>query len=315
MDFDLWINQDIILTKDDDCNICKTCGHDKFRRDEKLGDTVCENCLKIVYTINTSEKLIDAATNPVNQLLFQTKNRVVISGGKNNYRRRQCKWDGISSSEAADNKLLNEIIGKFKRVPNIIAYGTISNDDIANALLIYRFIKKIKQRRDPIKMGIIAKAFYWVSKDNHILYSANDLAKMFNIDKKYISKGNKIINGYCQDYPEFDNLIEKSPISANDIIDKIQYKFDKLVTNKDIMELKVLANRIGETLTALKNTTRAVICGIFNIYCSQRIPTITKSMICEKMSISDSSISKYSKVFGYLIYDRKKYNASHPFLI
>jgi len=282
------INYDIVANEDEEETqepYCHRCGETKFVTLDH--ETRCFSCNLVVYREVYEDKIIEGMENPSTHLWSEFRNSAVVRGGRGNFRQKKSsEWSAVSSKAIRTKKINDKIMADLKEVKEILAGQKINKHNLESALILFNYIVDIKQRRDPIKTGIIAKLFYYVSKDHHILYSDKDLCKMFKTTLSAISKGNRVINQTCQNYPDFNAKIEKSPITPDDIIDKIAYKFPTTINSRDIMELRLLMRRAQYNVETLRNTSRAVVCGIFYLYVLAMKLEITKKMICERMSLN-----------------------------
>jgi len=302
-------NYDIVADEDEDDNepFCDGCGETRFVTMDH--ETRCNNCDMVIYREVYEDKVTEGMQNPGTFLWSEIRNSAVITGGRGNHRaKKSAQWNMLTSKAIRTKKINDKSILALKAAMDVLAGHKINIHNWEMTLMLFNYVVDIKGRRDPIKTGIIAKLFYYVNKDHHMLYSDKDLCKIFNTTVSAISKGSRVINQICQDYPEFDALIQKSPITSDDIIDKIVYQFPETMSTGDIRELRLLMRRAQFNVEKLRNTSRAVVCGIFYLYVIRNGKhEITKKLICEKMSISASSIDKYKKYFSYLVYNRQKY--------
>lgn len=284
-------------------NKCEHCGNHKLYKKDKY--TLCKSCLSIVSVEKTEENKKEEEI--INKLLPNYRTRTVISSGSNRIK-KVYTYVSISSEERSINKIYNDILEKYTK--NIsIANGhdvkKAEKDLIIMTIMLYKKIIKFGGtiHRDPLKTGIIAICFQYIAKDNYIIWTNKEISKIFNVEMKHITKGVRIINKLAKIEPEFRKHINRNPITLSDMVEKINFRFP-LITYDDLNRLKKIVNRIKETRTALTNTPRPIISGILYNYVKLYNIPISKKEIIEGLSVSDSSITKYSKKFKYVIYKK-----------
>lgn len=285
--------------------ICTNCYNTNI---VKYGqDYVCRDCL---YTIDTDEYEMTSDVDITMDYMPSVKSRVSICGHSELAKRvgTILKYITVQHHEKTLYNLKKEITAKIGRHLNIVNRNNtkcIPTELINNTIKLYANIINISKKiyRDPLKMGIIAMCFYYISKDNYVIHARKALANIFEIKQTYITDGNNNINRLCRENSEIGALINRDPITLYDMIDKIAHSFSTLTT-KDINNLKKILKRVINSQHAIANTPQAVMSGIFYNYIKyNNINTISKKDIVKKLDISISSIGKYSKLFKYAMYN------------
>lgn len=296
----------------------------KKNREEEEEDNkiICEQCGSTDVILNTiyitctrcSYVLKKYKTNDINtevSLLPNMKTRTSVCGNGKQARdmQRLYTYMWIPTDERSIHNVYKEIYNVVSKHLNLInrhdtQKRTANTLSMKTAILYRELIRCDKVHRNPLKKGILAKCFYYKSKENYIILTKKELAKIFEIDVKYVTKGNNIINKTCRANKEFRKLVNRSPITLIDMISKIDHKFPT-ITEIDIERLKRITKRIKDLSISLNNTPRPIISGLllnYAIYYGMT-DTINSSTIEDKLSVSSSSINKYSSMLSHVIYN------------
>jgi hypothetical protein len=271
----------------------------KNREDtENINKEICDNCSSTVFTINGIYLVCDTCSsvireyknNDINreiELLPNTKTRTSVCGNGKLSRdmQRMYTYMWIPTDERSINNVYKEIYDKISGHLDIInrhntQKKTIKGLALKIATLYKQVLKYGKVRRNPLKTGILAICFHYVSKENY-----------------------NIINKTCRINKEFRKLVNRVPITLLDMIEKIDYKFAS-IKRKDILRLKRIIRRIQDLPIVINNTPRPVISGIllnYSIFYGMT-DTINVTTIEKSLSVSTSSINKYSNRLSHVIY-------------
>jgi hypothetical protein len=284
---------------------CPNCGSYNITIEDQ--NYICTDCLYLIDICYFDDHSM-SYKNKENELFPNIKSLVSISGSgsANNRLRNNFTYVSIPPEEKSINDVYKNVITKYQRHLDIInKYDTkcVSKDLIIEALLIYKKIVEIKgSRRHPLKSGIIAVCFYYVCKEKYIILTKKELATIFEIKQFYIAKAHKIINDMSSDNQDLSNMLNTTPITIYDILEKIQYKFET-ITQEDIENLRIILKRIENSKMIMNNTPIPVVSGIlFNYVQVYNIKGITMKSIIEKLSVSDSSIERYATFFKFAVY-------------
>jgi len=297
------INTNIDVSKE-----CPNCGSYKLTVENQ--NFICTDCLYIIKVNYTEENM--SYKNKENELFPNINSLVSIPGTSNNKLRNNFTYVSIPAKEKSMSSVYKNVIAKHEKHSDIInQYDVkgISKDLIIEALLIYKKIIEIAgSRRNLLKSGIIAMCLYYVYKEKYIILTKKELATIFEIDQSYISKANKIINDLSADNQDLASMINTTPVTVYDILDKIQYKF-QCITQEDIDNLRIILKRIENSKMIKNNTPIPVVSGIlYNYAVLNNIKEITVRSIIDKLSVSDSSIERYATFFKFAVYKNTPLN-------
>ena len=168
------------------------------------------------------------------------------------------RWNSMPYKERSLYKVFNEIQTRCleNNLPGII---------ITTAKSLYTIISETKISRGSNRKGIIAACVYYACKECEVPRSTNELASMFDIDSKVMTKG-------CKNYTEIMRMskIDKSrsldakSIDLDDFIERFSHKL--LLTSGDIKKILQLS-RICQDLKLINdNTPPAMASGCIYLY-------------------------------------------------
>lgn len=285
-----------------DDNVC-SCGCKEFTI---VGcNKICVNCNSVIEVTTFSKEVADNESKAENELFKNIKSKTTSND----------RYKNIPHAEIALKKIYDEIMettGKY--INEIKKYNitkSLHTEIIANTVRLYKEIYEEKNHRNPPKTAILAICFNYVSKENFIYWSKKELAKMFNMTQKHITKGNNKVNKLASINHEFRKLLNRRPLVIFDILEEIKFKFGSKLSSTDIQRLTEITNRISELPVVLKNTPRPIMGGLFAKFVKvYDIKNISNKDIIQELNISSSSINKYSKLLGYMIYPKEivRYN-------
>ena len=127
------------------------------------------------------------------------------------------------------------------------------------------------------------------------------MSKIFEIDKKIISKGNNIINKLYKTIPHIATVINKKPLSLLNYIDNIQFHFP-ILTPSHIKDITKYVNRIKNNPIAIINVPKSIMVGILCNYVDKYNISLTHNTIIKKIGASKSNASQYRRKLKPLIY-------------
>lgn len=272
--------------------ICSRCNSDRIIINHD--QMICRKCLTCLGDAPQKvggDQVVDINTvwNPEHY----TKSSVHMSKVTTENRRRNqlSEWGRHTYRDKVQLETRKFITEVFKR-------NNITNTLIINETTkLFTILNKLLCRRTPIKFGILANAFRYVSKNYYRLYSYKELAKMFNIKKKIITKSNKIINALCKENIKIKNMINQKPIKLIDYSLTIKDKFPEF--NKDDMRiLDEIMVAIEGTLINKCNEPKSILAGLIVnlIELTPRLKLqISRSMIRSRLNVSSSTVIEYKE--------------------
>ena len=299
-----------LIKESSDIIRCPYCNCTETKKDTR--HIICKGCLSIIKSYENIESTKDADYEL--DIIPNMKTRTTVYGNTKFGRTMQRVYTYISvpTKERSTNNIYKEILGKYcrhlDRAARHDSKNKISKDLIARTVKLYnKVVENSKIHRNPLKTGIISICFHYVAKENYIIWTKKELSEIFEVDIKHITKGNNIINKICRINHEFRGLINRSPITLIDMIEKINHKFPS-ITREDIIRLKNIVNRIKMSPKVINNTPTPIISGILLNYVKlYGIKHISIQDIQNKLSVSPSSINKYSNYFSYAVYNIDPY--------
>ena len=170
---------------------------------------------------------------------------------------------------------------------NNLKYSRLNKEIMVNAAKLFGKFNSIKVSRKPIRIGIIAKCFYYAAKDRYFIYPHKLLGKIFYISEKTVSKGNNRINKLVKKYRDLEKCINRWPITLDDYLVNIQDIFPTL-TDENVQLLKKKVNRLrGLKIIKIKVST-SILAGILSNCIETYNFKITKEEILNRLYCSKS---------------------------
>lgn len=300
------INETIIsgidmTQKKEELKECPQCGSIYLIKANGL--TICDDCATVLEEDVTSSDIRDNESKPFNELFPNIKNRIITMRKSTKSSHSLTVWNSIPYQEKALHSTYLDALKKYTEYCKKKSFSTDNAPDIiCKTLILYKEISKEQSRRNPIKMGIIAICFNYISKEKYVIWTKKELAEIFQVDVKYITRGNNLINKFCKDNKDFCKMINRSPITLNDMLDKIRFKFKDKLSEEDFINLKKIIKRVEELPVTLNNTPRPIMSGIFANYIKVfGVQGISIEDIIRELPASPSSISKYINLYAHVV--------------
>jgi transcription initiation factor TFIIB len=228
---------------------------------------------------------------PVNVLLPESSIGTCVSyrgGDKNMYKVRQYqKWSGMPYKERSLLKVFEEITRLSKK-------GNIPNSIITEAHMLYKITSSTKISRGSNRKGIIAACLYFACKINKVPRSTSEIAEIFDINTKIMSKG-------CKKFQEIMQLNKVDIYRINDVDSINLYDFiDRFCSNLDLSEqditnIKTIAEKSVEINLVYENTPPSMAAGCIFLYVKHKQLSILKKDISDVCKISEVTINKCFK--------------------
>lgn len=202
-------------------NLCKNCGKDTLFKD--LEAVICTSC-GIENSMNISKshewKSIDKdggeerSTAPINPLLPKTSMSTMILGGGREFTRKLDKW----SDNVYKEKSLMQVFGlinaacKVENIPTCVG---------SKAQFLYKILSENIIKRGELRSSIIAACLYnacldYSHRNKQFNKSQIEIARLFKIDKKHMTKGCKCFNEIIcnqieeHEYSFFNKILPKN---------------------------------------------------------------------------------------------------------
>jgi transcription initiation factor TFIIB len=272
------------------------------------GTIICKKCQNTIYNISTEAEWRCYGTNevknqdptrcgmPVNILLPESSVGSTVAFNYNNKTmgkiRQYQQWQGMPYKERSKYKVFNEIteICKQNNIPTKI---------INEAKSLYNIVTQTKISRGANRKGIIGACLYFACKECNVPRGSKEIAIMFNIDSKVMTKGCK----KCQEIIQM-NKSNKNRLSTNTSIkpcDFIERFCNKLnIDDMNIQAIFELCNRITNQNIICENTPQSVAAGCILYYCKHNNIEFNKKEISSICKISEVTINKCNKkIYDY----------------
>lgn len=238
METEIWnlynqISDSFVLDEDDynkdDCNDmnmakCYNCGETEYLQTDNE-NVVCTKCGVVnndiidyqaewrYYGNDDNKKSSDPnrCGGPTNQYTETSLGTVILGSGFEVYRRLN-SWNGLTYKERSLISILNKIVQKanMDNVPQSIIDAT---------MCMYKIISKDYIKRGASRESLIAACFFNALRDQGMIRSNEEIAKLFDIKSKKLSKG-------CNEFTELmfmknkDYIKNMKPVESKDLTER-----------------------------------------------------------------------------------------------
>ncbi len=264
------------------------------------GMITCKECNLIINNIvDTPEwrNYKDSSGNPTrcgmptNQLLPQSSLGTNISSRGNNGQMNKInmyqRWNSMPYKERSLYKVYKDIETKCldNDLPLIIGNTAKS---------FYKILSETKISRGSNRIGIIAACIYFACKECNVARSTSELASLFDIDTKVMTKG-------CKNFTEIMRMSKcdkkriqsHKSISLYDFTDRFCHKLK--LNKQDIYHIQKISKLCDELSLINDNTPPAMSSGCIYLYIKYHNIDISKKYISDICKISEVTINKCSK--------------------
>ena len=229
---------------------------------------------------------------PVNLLLPGSSLGTTINNKGNVYDRLSTRqnWNSMPYKERSKYKVFMEISAKCNenKLPNIIS---------ETAKSLYSVISDTKISRGKNRKGIIAACVFNACKECKVPRSVKEIAKMFDMDSKILTKG-------CKNYTEISRLNkcnvkrdqDSDTINLDDFIERFCHNIS--ILEKDMKIIKYISTICKSLNLIYDNTPPAMATGCIYLHIQLKKIDISKKIISENCNISEVTINKcYKKLY------------------
>ena len=233
---------------------------------------------------------------PVNPLLPESSVGTCISykgGDKNMHKvRKYQKWSGMPYKERSLLKVFDEITRLSRK-------GNIPQSIITEAHSLYKITSNAKISRGANRKGIIASCLYFACKINKVPRSTSEIADIFEIDHKIMSKGCKKFQEIMQlNKVDIYRINETKSINLYDFIDRFCSNLN--LSDNDITNIKKISENSVKLNLVYENTPPSMAAGCIFLYIKYYKLSILKKEISDICKISEVTINKcYKKLEPY----------------
>jgi len=276
------------------------CCNDIKNFQPKNGIIVCKQCNNVINNIidspewrfyGSSDSKNSDPTRcgmPVNVLLPDSSLGTSVNNrGRNSKVALYQQWNSMPYKERSKYKVFTDIAACCKKnhLPVII---------IDTASSLYSIISDTKISRGNNRKGIIAACVFNACKECNVPRSIKELADIFNITPKILTKG-------CKNYTEIirinkiniNRLQNTRSTDLTDFIERFSYNLN--FENEDILKIQKIAKLCSNYELIYDNTPPAMASGCIYLYIKLKELSISKKDVSEKCLISEVTINKCYK--------------------
>lgn len=267
----------------------------------KDGVITCSQCNSLISNIIDSPEWRYYGSNdsknsdptrcgmPQNPLLPESSIGTSVKGKLNNKVALYQRWNSMPYKEWSKYKVFNDITLKCEK-------NNLSKKVIDTSKSLYSIISEYKISRGNNRKGIIAACVFNACKECNAPRSIKELAKIFEITPKVLTKG-------CKNYTEIirknkiniDRNQKTDSINLNDFIERFSNKLN--LSKNDVKEIIFIANLCHKYLLVYDNTPPSMATGCIYLYIKLKNLPINKKLISENCLISEVTINKcYKKI-------------------
>lgn len=218
---------------------------------------------------------------PTNQIISESSLSTVILGHGFEVYRKLNTWNGLTYKEKSMISILNKIAAKA----NI---GNVPQSIIDATMKMYQIISKDYIKRGTSRESLIAACFFNALKDNGLIRSNEEVAKLFEIKSKKLSKG-------CNEFAELMFAKDKEyvknmrPIEPKDLIERfcslmdLDEKFIKIGTR-----ISILVDKLG---ICQENNPKSIAVGCIYFISQNYDLGFSKKEIADQCHTSEVTVS------------------------
>lgn len=295
---------------------CKECGGINFIEDYQLGHIVCSECGVISAQVldygpewrqysNDDYKgdSMNRCGCPVNFFFPRSFQGTLLTGHHNTRIRRKQKWSSIVYKE----KTLNTI---FEFVSDICFRNGISRIIVDTFKTLYKLVNDSKHKmgkntgkyiitRGKKRMGIQAACLFRACEMNKEQKSDKDIASLFGINEKKLSKGLSKLDDIIQNTEDLTMIDQMELGGTEDCIRRYSSKL-KLTPSQITTAIKISHNCCEMKLVSDHNS-QSIAAGAVLLMVEYYKLSINKQDICKLFEITDVTINKiYNKIEPYV---------------
>lgn len=296
--------------------VCQGCNSEKLIEDQQASLIVCADCGMI------NEELLDHGPEwrqfnndeckgegmnrcgcPSNFFFPKSSQGTIISGTSNSRLKRKQKWNSMVYKERSLNQVF-EYIGNLcdtNNIPRIIS---------DSAKFLYKKISDCKHKtginegkqiiiRGKNRISIIASCVFKACEMNKNPRNIKEIAAMFNIDEKKITKGNKQFEKIIKNSSDTSILNQFNSDTAENYIRR---HCPKLKINKTDTEIAVkISHNCCKMKLASDHNPQSIAAGSIMALIQYYNLNIEKKKIALYFGTSDVTINKiYNKIIPYI---------------
>lgn len=230
---------------------------------------------------------------PTNRIIPDTSLSTVIQGKGYETFRKLHSWNGLSYKQRSLIGILNKIGVKanIDNVPQSITDATMN---------MYKIISEDYIKRGASRESLIAACFFNALRDQGLVRSPEEVAKLFDIESKKLSKG-------CNEFTELmfsknkEYVKNMKPIESKDLIERFGTLLDMNEEHIGIgIKTAILIDKLG---ICQENNPKSIAVGVIYLVSQQYNIGLTKKEIADQCRTSEVTVSNtYSQMLKFKKY-------------
>ncbi len=230
---------------------------------------------------------------PTNQIIADTSLSTIILGRGNEVFRKLHSWNGLSYKTRSLIGILNKIALKanIDNVPQSIIDSTMN---------MYKIISQDYIKRGASREGLIAACFFNALRDQGLIRSPEEVAKLFDIGSKKLSKG-------CNEFTELMFIKNKEyvknmkPIESKDLVERFGTILEMSKEHINIgIKSAILIDKLG---ICQENNPKSIAVGIIFMVSQHFGLGLTKKEISDNCKTSEVTVGNtYAQMLKFKKY-------------
>jgi transcription initiation factor TFIIIB Brf1 subunit/transcription initiation factor TFIIB len=216
-----------------------------------------------------------------NSMIPDTSLSTIVLGKGFEVYRKLNSWNGLSYKQRSLIGILNKIASKanIDNVPQSIIDSTMN---------MYKIISQDYIKRGASRESLIAACFFNALRDQGMIRSTDEIAKLFDIQSKKLSKG-------CNEFTELmfsknkEYVKNMKPIESKDLIERFLKILDiEEIYIKVAIRAAVLIDKLG---ICQENNPKSIAVGVLYLLSQNYNLEFTKKEIAEQCKTSEVTVS------------------------
>ena len=230
---------------------------------------------------------------PGNPILPDTSLSTVILGKGFEVYRKLNSWNGLSYKQRSLIAILNKIALKahIDNVPQSIIDATMN---------MYKIISQDYIKRGASRESLIAACFFNALRDQGMIRSTDEIAKLFDIKSKKLSKG-------CNEFTELmfsknkEYIKNMKPIESKDLIERFCQLLDISKEYADVgVRTAILIDKLG---ICQENNPKSIAVGVIYLISQHYELGFNKKDIAEECKTSEVTVTNtYTQMYKFRKY-------------
>ena len=217
---------------------------------------------------------------PSNRILPDTSLSTIILGRGNEIFRKLHSWNGLSYKHRSLISILNKIALKanIDNVPQSIIDATMN---------MYKMISQDYIKRGASRESLIAACFFNALRDQGLIRTPEEVAKLFDIKSKKLSKG-------CNEFTELmfsknkEYVKSMKPIESKDLVERFGTILEMSKEHITVgMKVAILVDKLG---ICQENNPKSIAVGVIFMVSQHFGLGLTKKEIADNCKTSDVTV-------------------------